>query len=410
MDSITQQLGMLNTLTPTYLSGTLLSLLVLYVMTTRSSSALSAHIGALLLACIVFIMTFVVGQQSLTTSAIVTIVVLILAYMMNPHEGYENMEHLETANGITHIGHVEDDHEDACNCESREHGHEHGHEHIKTEHGKAIVMEAHKLHQDNVVDSEHVKAVVKTVAEAEKNNTKLVPKTSEGVKRADVVAQSVKSKLMSEHEGKRTVAKIIAHEIISEHIKNNEPTTTEGKLVVSEAKKLHQEDLLHPEHVKAVVKAVVSAEKQGTPVLAVKSKVSEKHVAEIKKAVDNGHIDKKNGDKMIAKIVVHDLVKTTAHDSVMPHTDVLDHTTIHASANKEHHMIHPDHEMGLAIAHVGHSPNTVQHHADFNKIIDMSHHIDGIHNHENHAANVCSEMSDSQVEDYDLSANSHESF
>ncbi len=128
--------------------------------------------------------------------------------------------------------------------------------------------------------------------------------------------------------------------------------TEEGHLVLHEAKKLEAENALHPAHVEAIAKEITHAEKQGLPVLAARTDEGAKHMQEIAKAENIGLVSENEAKKLVAKVVVHEIVMGAMapheHDdhNMLAHSDI--HSEIHASVGQEHHM---DHESSFSPVH-----------------------------------------------------------
>lgn len=86
-------------------------------------------------------------------------------------------------------------------------------------------------------------------------------------------------------------------------------TTEDGILVANEAKKLQDKELLHPVHVDTVVNVIANVEKEGKPVLAAKTSEGIKHMNDIAEAENKGMISEDDAKKMVAKVVVHEIVQ-----------------------------------------------------------------------------------------------------
>jgi dihydroorotase-like cyclic amidohydrolase len=122
--------------------------------------------------------------------------------------------------------------------------------------------------------------------------------------------------------------------------------TEEGHMVLHEAKKLQAENALHSAHVEAIARDIAMAEKQGVPVLAARTEEGAKHMREIAKAENSGLVTESEAKKMVAKVVVHEIVSGSAGGVNQEQSDMLAHsdlqTDIHASLDQEHNMINPD--------------------------------------------------------------------
>ena len=134
--------------------------------------------------------------------------------------------------------------------------------------------------------------------------------------------------------------------------------TEEGHLVLHEAKKLEAENALHPAHVAAIAKEIAHVEKKGLPVLAARTDEGAKHMQEIAKAENNGLVSEHEAKKLVAKIVVHEMVMGTAspHEehnmpahNMLAHTDL--HSEIHASADHGTQSVNLEHESSMAPVH-----------------------------------------------------------
>ena len=93
--------------------------------------------------------------------------------------------------------------------------------------------------------------------------------------------------------------------------------TPDGQLVLQEAKKLEDNNILNPIHVDVVAKEISNVEQNGLPVLAARTEEGAKQMKEIAKAETNGLVSEEVAKQMVAKIVVHEILTSGVQQESM---------------------------------------------------------------------------------------------